>query len=52
VPFISAEDESSKNGTLEFNIAAVNVDVDDTSTFFPVTVEFVAQQGICGVEVR
>lgn len=43
---VDASNESSRNGVLEFNVPG-----DDTSAVFPVAVDFVAQRGLCGVEV-
>ena len=40
------ENEESKNGVLEFSVPG-----DDVGAFFPVTVDFVAQRGLCGVQV-
>lgn len=46
IPVVDANDESTKNGVLEFNVPG-----DDADAFFPVAVDFVAQTGLCGVRV-
>ena len=47
IPSIDPEEnEDSKNGVLEFSIPG-----EDVGAFFPVAVDFVAQRGLCAVEV-
>ncbi|KAH8918372.1 hypothetical protein BT69DRAFT_1353967 [Atractiella rhizophila] len=46
VPIISTEGEGTNSGSLEFTCPG-----DDVAYFFPVAVDFVSQQGICGVEI-
>lgn len=41
-----SEQAGTASGSLEFEVEG-----EDTDAFFPVVVDFVAQKGLCGVEV-